>query len=116
MILNKEKLEKFKDGIKITLCGSTKFKKEYEELNKILTLQECVVYSVAAYGHADVHNFTVDQKEILDRVHKMKIDNSDAIFVLNVDDYIGTSTASEIEYARDNNKKVYYLSNYIIKE
>ena len=33
----------------------------------------------------------------------------DGIFVINVDGYIGSSTRSEIEYAKANGKKVNYL-------
>ena len=48
-------------------------------------------------------------KEMLDDMHKRKIDMSDEIYVINVDGYIGSSTRSEIEYAIANNKKVNYL-------
>lgn len=34
---------------------------------------------------------------------------SDEIYVINVGGYIGESTNSEIEYAKQNNKKVTYL-------
>lgn len=34
---------------------------------------------------------------------------ADAIYVINVDGYIGESTRSEIEYALRNGKRVYYL-------
>ena len=50
-------------------------------------------------------------KEMLDDMHKRKIDMADEIFVINVDGYIGESTKSEIEYALANNKKVNYLEN-----
>lgn len=48
-------------------------------------------------------------KEILDNMHKRKIDMADAIYVINVGGYIGESTKSEIEYAQRNGKKVMYL-------
>ena len=48
-------------------------------------------------------------KEMLDNMHKRKIDMADAIYVINVGDYIGESTRSEIEYALSNGKKVLYL-------
>ena len=34
---------------------------------------------------------------------------SDAIFVVNVGGYIGSSTKSEIEYAKKQNKEIIYL-------
>ena len=38
-----------------------------------------------------------------------KIDMADAIYVINVGGYIGSSTRSEIEYARKNGKEVLSL-------
>lgn len=97
---------------RITLCGSTKFKREYEALNRQLSLEGNVVYSVAFFGHADNVPLTKEQKETLDRVHKAKIDNSDAIFVIDVEGYIGESTRSEIEHAERTGKTVKYLSSF----
>lgn len=48
-------------------------------------------------------------KEMLDDMHKRKIDMADEIFVINVGGYIGTSTRSEIEYAKMTGKTVRYL-------
>ena len=48
-------------------------------------------------------------KEMLDDMHKRKIDMADEIFVINVGGYIGTSTRSEIEYAKMTGKTVSYL-------
>jgi hypothetical protein len=51
-------------------------------------------------------------KEIVDEVHKRKIDLSDEILVINIGDYIGDSTKSEIKYAIDHNKPVKWLENH----
>lgn len=48
-------------------------------------------------------------KEMLDDMHKIKIDLADEIFVINVGGYIGESTKSEIEYAKSMGKKINYL-------
>lgn len=50
-------------------------------------------------------------KEMLDDMHKRKIDMADEIFVINVGGYIGDSTKSEIEYAKEHDKIVRYLEN-----
>ena len=97
---------------KITLCGSTKFKREFEVINKQLTLEGNVVYSVAFFAHFDQVSITPKQKKLLDEVHKRKIDNSDGIFVIDVDDYIGESTRSEITYAERTGKFIKYLSDF----
>lgn len=97
---------------RITLCGSTKFKREFDAINKQLSLEGHIVYSVAFFAHADNEQLTDEQKAKLDEVHKRKIDNSDGILVIDVDGYIGSSTASEIHYAEANGKTVHYLSRF----
>ncbi|MFN3405174.1 MAG: hypothetical protein ACK40G_13835 [Cytophagaceae bacterium] len=101
-----------KKSKKITLCGSTRFKREFEIINKQLSLEGHVIYSVAFYVHADNISLTLQQKQLLDNVHKMKIENSDGIFVIDVNGYIGDSTKHEIEYAHSTGKFVKYLSDY----
>ena len=94
----------------VTLCGSTKFKDQFFEAQKKLTLEGCIVISVGLFGHSgDTEVFTDGVKTMLDDMHKRKIDMADEIFVINVGGYIGSSTRSEIEYARQHNKKVNYL-------
>ena len=106
-----------KDYKIITLCGSTKFKDEFMKVQKELTLQGNIVISVGLFGHSgdnevwenmDEGTFT-KTKEMLDDMHKRKIDMADEIFVVNVDGYIGESTKSEIMYAQRMGKKVNYL-------
>lgn len=101
----------------ITLCGSTKFKKEFMDVQKKLTLEGNIVISVGLFGHSgdsevweNLDEGTLTKtKEMLDDMHKRKIDMADEIFVVNVGGYIGESTKSEIEYALKTNKKVNYL-------
>lgn len=94
----------------ITLCGSTKFKDEFFKIQKKLTLEGNIVISVGLFGHAgDDEVWAPGTKEMLDDMHKAKIDMADEIFVINKGGYIGSSTKSEIEYAIKTNKKVNYL-------
>ena len=84
----------------ITLCGSTKFKKEFLEQQKRLTLDGYIVISVGLFGHSgDNEVLGEGVKDMLDDMHKRKIDMADGIFVINKGGYIGSSTRSEIEYA-----------------
>ena len=101
----------------ITLCGSTRFKDKFIEMQKKLTLEGYVVISVYVFGNCgDLDGVdNIDEiKNMLDDIHKRKIDISDEIFVLNVGGYIGDSTRSEIEYAKSLGKKIQYLET--IKE
>lgn len=94
----------------ITLCGSTRFKEQYLEAQKRLTLEGNIVISVGLFGHSgDDEVWTEGTKAMLDDMHKRKIDLADEIFVVNVDGYIGESTRSEIEYAKANGKVVKYM-------
>ena len=94
----------------ITLCGSTRFKERFLEAQKRLTLAGNIVISVGLFGHSgDDEVWTEGTKEMLDDMHKRKIDMADGIYVINVDGYIGQSTRSEIEYARSQGKTVEFL-------
>lgn len=101
----------------ITLCGSTRFKDEFMEAQKRLTLEGNIVISVGLFGHAgdsevweNMDEGTLTKtKKMLDDMHKRKIDMADEIFVINVGGYIGSSTKSEIEYAKMTGKTVRYL-------
>ena len=103
----------------ITLCGSTRFKNEFMEVQKRLTLEGNIVISVGLFGHSGDNEVweNMDEgtltktKEMLDDMHKRKIDMADEIFVINVGGYIGSSTQSEIEYAKENGKPVRYLES-----
>ena len=94
----------------ITLCGSTRFKDQFLEAQKRLTLAGNIVISVGLFGHTgDDEVWTEGTKEMLDDMHKRKIDMADRIYVINVNGYIGSSTRSEIEYARKKGKQVLFL-------
>lgn len=94
----------------ITLCGSTRFKEQFLEAQKRLTLEGNIVISVGLFGHSgDEEVWSEGTKKMLDNMHLRKIDMADAIYVINVGGYIGESTKREIEYAKKNGKKILYL-------
>ena len=94
----------------ITLCGSTKFKDAFLREQKRLTLEGQIVISVGMFGHSGDQEVWADGvKEMLDDMHKRKIDMADEIFVINEGGYIGSSTRSEIAYAHSTGKTVRYL-------
>ncbi len=101
----------------ITLCGSTRFKDEFLEVQKRLTLQGYIVLTVGLFGHSGdsevwegMDEGTLTRtKQMLDDMHLRKIDLSGEIFVVNPGGYIGESTAREIRYAQEHGKKIRYL-------
>ena len=97
----------------ITLCGSTRFKDEFMRAQRTLTLNGNIVISVGVFGHdpslTDTEReFIEANKEMLDDMHKRKIDMADEIVVIAPGSYVGKSTASEIKYAIQHNKPVHY--------
>lgn len=100
----------------ITLCGSTRFKDAFMKVQKELTLKGNIVISVGLFRHSDDNEVLegIDEDTLtnmLNDMHKRKIDMADEIYVINVDNYIGNSTKSEIEYAKQHNKKVNYMNS-----
>lgn len=93
----------------VTLCGSTKFKDDFIRVQKELTLAGYVVLTVGIFCHADNELFSTGAKEMLDEIHKQKIEMSDMIYVINKDGYIGESTQSEIEWATELGKEIIYM-------
>ncbi len=103
----------------ITLCGSTRFKNAFMDAQKRLTLEGNIVISVGLFGHSgdsevweNMDEGTLTKtKQMLDDMHKRKIDMADEIYVINVGGYIGDSTRSEIAYAKAAGKPVRYLED-----
>ena len=97
----------------ICLCGSTRFTEQMLIKQWELTKKGFVVLSWCALPESYTKESHIGDiegvKEIVDEVHKRKIDLADEIFVLNINGYVGESTKSEIEYAIKTNKKVNYM-------
>lgn len=93
----------------VCLCGSTKFKAEFEEANKQETLKGNIVLSVGYFGHQEDIPPDKDTKEALDSLHLRKIDLADEVLVINPNQYIGASTKQEIAYASSKGKPIRYL-------
>jgi len=96
----------------ITLCGSTRYRDIFMYMQKELTLAGYIVISVGCFGHYETEQEAeriTANKDMLDDMHKRKIDMAESIYVINPGGYIGSSTASEINYATEHHKNIYYL-------
>lgn len=90
----------------ITMCGSFKYKDEMMKIGEELQLQgNCVI--LPNFPTRD--NYTEDEIFMLGQMYKEKIKISDTIFVVNIDNYIGSATKSEIELAQKINKEIIYF-------
>jgi hypothetical protein len=94
--------------MKICLIGSTRFIDKYNEINRKLSLAGHVVYSVATGSSSKMAGdfpplkleLSTDEKETLDLVHLLKIQESDCCFLITDEKkYIGESTRREIKWA-----------------
>lgn len=97
----------------ITVCGSLRFIKEMMEITEKMELQGNCMLTPIYPTKPDKDAYTEDEVVILDKMHKEKIKLSDAILVVNVDNYIGSSTKSEIEFAKSLNKEIIYYTDLI---
>lgn len=98
----------------ITICGSMKFVREMMEISEKVELQgNVVLIPIYNPSRPNKEAFTNEEVLILDKLHRERIKLSDAILVVNVNGYIGSSTKSEIEYAKSLNKEVIYYTDLI---
>lgn len=91
----------------ITICGSMRYAKEMMKIAEELELKKGYAVIQCVYN-VDNKKYDGLDADTLDRIHRKKIDISDAIYVVNIDGYIGSSTKKEIEYAKKNNKEIIY--------
>lgn len=86
-----------------------KFKDDFLREQKRLTLEGNIVLTPNMFLIAE--EITEDIKKMLDDMHKRRIDMADEIFVINKNGYVGSSTKSEIEYAKKLGKKINFMEN-----
>lgn len=85
-----------------------RFKNKMMEISEKLELEGNCILTPIFSVNPDKKLYTKDEEEILDKAHKARIKLSDAIFVVNVNNYIGSSTKSEIEFAKSLGKEIIY--------
>ncbi len=96
---------------KVCLCGSARFKEQFFEIAKRLTLEGYNVTMPVIFVRDDIDKLTPSEKKYLNEIHKSKIADADLIYVINKDGYIGESTKEEIIWAVQLGKKVQYLED-----
>lgn len=96
----------------VTICGSMRFEKEMMTISFLLETKYnfCVLQCVY---NTEQHDISEHELEMLAQAHYQKIELSDAIFVLDIDGYIGEQVSREIEYAKTLGKEVIYNSTFI---
>ena len=96
----------------ITLCGSLKFQKEMMIIAEKMALEGyCILTPV--YPVLENVERTEEQLMKFKEEHFKRIELSDAILVVNVNNYIGNSTNLEIKYAKKLGKEIIYYTDLI---
>ena len=102
----------------VCLCGSVRFLEAFDRASLAETLAGRIVLSVGSHRMRDedalTHLNAVERAEALARLaelHRRKIDLADELLVINVGGYVGESTRSETEYARQQGKPVRWLES-----
>lgn len=89
-----------------------RFSNEMMEISQELEIKK--EYAVIQCVYSDKETKYDDREiELLWTLHKKKIDISDAIYVVNINGYIGESTKKEIQYAISKEKEVIYHESII---
>ena len=96
----------------ITLCGSLKFQKEMMIVAEKIALEGNCIFT-PVYPVIENSERTEEQMKRLKEAHFKKIELSDAILVINKNNYIGDSTKLEIEYEKKLKKKIMYYTDII---
>ena len=91
----------------VTICGSMRFEKEMMEIARKLEseLGYCVLQTL--YGKLK-HTETIDQMHNIQKSQLKKINLANALYVVNINGYIGETTRQEIEYAEKLCKEIIY--------
>ena len=98
---------------KISLVGSiTKAKDYFIKIESILQITHRKVVSICSVdGLLNKPKFSLEEWDILQEIALRKLEDQEAILVLDVDNYIGIQTREEIEYFEKELKRpIYYLS------
>ena len=94
----------------ITLCGSLRYKNEMMIIAEKMALKgNCILTPV--YPVLENYKRTDEQLTKLKEAHFKRIELSDTILVVNVNNYIGESTNLEIDYAKKLGKEVIYYTD-----
>lgn len=97
----------------ITVCGSLRFMKEIMEITEKMALQGNCMLSIVYPMKTDKEDYTDEEIAVLNKMHRERIKLADAILVVNVDNYIGSTTKSEIEFAKELNKEIIYYTDLV---
>lgn len=95
----------------VTICGSMKYEKQMQKIAFELETKHSFNILQCIYG-LNKDELTPQELNTLKQAQFERIDISDAIYVIDIDGYIGDSTKEEISYAKRNGKEIIMHSDY----
>jgi len=107
----------------VTICGSSRFKDEIQEVVEECTIAGFTVFTLVCFDRSKTDenglNYSPNLKRNLIASHFHKISISDVIYVVdglvNGKHYIGKHTQNEIDYAKEIGIEVWFRSK-VLKE
>lgn len=97
----------------VCLCGSTRFREQFEAANEAETIAGKIVLSVGCFRRVAPDGQRPDLEEAvkqsLDVLHLEKINLADEVLILNVGGYVGESTRREVLHAKRTHKVIRWL-------
>lgn len=93
----------------ITICGSMKFAEKMKQIAWRLEVEKGFNVLQCIYNEQN-DPITKEAQKHLATAHYRKIDICDAIYIVDIDGYIGSSVADEILYAKEKGKELIFHS------
>ena len=95
----------------VTLCGSMRFEKEMQSIAFMLETKFGMNVLQCVYN---IDNCEISTSDIasLEKAHFRKIELSDAVYVVDINSYIGNQVRKEIAYAESLGKEIIFHSDY----
>ena len=95
----------------VTICGSMKFQKEMQRIAFNLEAKHDMNVLQCVYN-IENEELSSLERTALAKAHYRKIELSDAIYVVDIQGYIGQSVSEEMEFAKTKGKEIIMHSEY----
>lgn len=93
----------------VSICGSMRFWKEMQSIAFLLETKHNMNVLQCVYNVDDL-DITPTEQTSLENAHYRKIELSDAIYVVDIQGYIGNQVSKEITFAKNKGKEVIFHS------
>ena len=98
----------------VTICGSMRFEDEMKSIAFLLETKYKMCVLQCVYN-VDKKDLSASEIETLNKSHFRKIDIADAVYIVNINGYIGEQVKKEIAYARKIGKEVIFHTDFMSK-